>query len=131
MKAADAKILIIDDERDVRESITLLLQSQGLKNVDAASDAKAGMQKILKGKYDIVILDLIMPVISGHQVLKELKEKKVKTRVLVFSAVGLPNIVGTDVKSQYNNVGFMSKTAAADELAGRLKEMLKSPPAQL
>jgi len=66
------KILIIDDDPDIREALTIILDSQGYE-VETAKYGVEGLAKIKARKPDLVILDLIMPGMGGFEVFKELK----------------------------------------------------------
>lgn len=131
MQKTGPKILIIDDEEDVRKSIKLYLSTGGYKNVDSAQDAKDGIEKALAIPYDLIILDMIMPEKSGWDVLKQISKKKIKTRMLVLSAVGLPNVVRDEIAVRYSGVEFLPKTNATTELLPLVEKMLKSPAAPL
>jgi len=123
----DVSILVIDDEEDVRRSLVLLLETNGFSNVESADGAKEGIRKAASKAYDLIILDMIMPKVSGWGVLQEIAAKKIKTRVLVVSAVGLPEVVKTEIKSRYPSVGFIPKTDAAAGLIGKIKEAMAEP----
>jgi len=127
MKKNEAKILIVDDEADVRKSIALVLAANDFSEVDTAKGAVEGVKKAEAGNYDIILLDMIMPDVSGWGALEKISAKKIKTRVLVLSAVGLPEVIGDEVKKRYPDVGFMPKTKAAVELADKVRDMLKAP----
>jgi two-component system copper resistance phosphate regulon response regulator CusR len=131
MKKSDASILIIDDEADVRESIALLLKVNGFSNVEIASGAVDGVKKATAGHYDMILLDMIMPHVSGWGVLEKISAKKIKTRVLVLSAVGLPEVVKEEVGKRYPGVNFLPKTSAATELASTIHEALKAPAKEI
>jgi DNA-binding response OmpR family regulator len=66
------KILIIDDDPDIREALEIVLDSQGYQ-VTTARYGKEGIDLIKQDKPDLVILDLIMPGMSGFSVYKQLK----------------------------------------------------------
>ncbi len=129
--AKNAGILIIDDEADIRNSVIALLRSKGYEKVDSAATPETGIRKAKAGKYDLVILDMIMPRISGWGVLKEFKKAKLKTRVLVVSAVGLPEMVGNDLKAKYPGVDFLAKTNISTDLEKKISEVLGKPAATL
>ena len=131
MKKNDTGILIIDDDADVRKSVAFLLATNGFSNVDAVDGAAEGMKKAAAKHYDIILLDMIMPKVSGWGVLEKISAKKLKTRVLVLSAVGLPEVVKDEVGKRYPGVGFLPKTSAAAELVDRIKEMLKEPAKEI
>ncbi len=68
------KILIVDDDPDIREVLSVLLGSEGYK-VDAAEDGASALEKIKKDqKIDLVILDIMMPGMSGVEVCEELRK---------------------------------------------------------
>ena len=66
-------VLIIDDEEEIRESIEILLTSEGL-NADTAVDGEAGLKKIEENWYDVVLLDLMLPGKSGMEIQKAIKK---------------------------------------------------------
>jgi two-component system response regulator HydG len=123
----NTKVLIIDDQAEVRQSMQLFLQTKGFSNVDLAVGPEDGIRKIKEKKYDIVLLDMIMPRISGWGVLAEIGKSKMKQRVTVVSAVGLPQTVADDIAKKYKNVRFLSKNHVVDELVPLMNDMLSSP----
>jgi len=68
-----AKILVIDDDPDVAEATTIILEAQGYQVV-TARDGLEGLQKIKEEVPDLIILDLLMPRLDGFGVVRELKE---------------------------------------------------------
>ena len=69
-------ILLIDDERDLVETVEMSLKSKGYEVV-TAFDGEEGLKVALETKPDIVILDLMMPKMNGYQVCWELKNNEV------------------------------------------------------
>jgi len=68
------KILIVDDDPDIREVLSVLLGSEGYK-VDAAEDGTSALEKIKKDrKIDLVVLDIMMPGMSGVEVCEEIRK---------------------------------------------------------
>ena len=82
-------MLVTDDENEMRTELALLLNNRGY-NVQTAENGKAAVGLIKKQEFDIMILDLKMPLMSGFDVLKYLNEKgsKIKTIVLTGSILG-------------------------------------------
>jgi len=66
------QILVIDDDPDIREALTLILESQGYEVITARYGAE-GLEKVKANKPDLIILDLIMPGVGGFAVYKKLK----------------------------------------------------------
>jgi len=127
--AKNSKILVVDDEADVRESIAAFLGNAGFASVDTASGVDDALSKILKKGYDLVVLDLMMPKKSGWGLLEELRARKIKIRVLVASAIGLPDVVRNDLKGKYPAacVDFLSKTNLAEQIEDMINTLLKVP----
>lgn len=80
-----AKILIVDDERGMREFLTIMLQKEG-HDVTSAGGGKEALDYIAQKTYDIVITDIRMPQITGIDVLKTVKECSPETVVIMVTA---------------------------------------------
>jgi len=70
-----AKILVVDDDPEIREAISLILEANGYKVV-TAQDGIDGLNTLKEGKPDLMILDLLMPRLDGFGVCKELKDPR-------------------------------------------------------
>ena len=81
------KVLVIDDELDIRESLEILLSSEGY-SVDQAQNAAEGLQKMEISGYDLVLLDLMMPDRSGMEVLQEVRQRDRETPIFMITAYG-------------------------------------------
>ncbi len=79
------KILIIEDEQGLRQSIQKYLEHQGYV-CEAAGDFKKGMEKVYHYNYDCVIVDLGLPYGSGLDIVKELKQIESKSGIIIISA---------------------------------------------
>lgn len=84
MAAETKKILIIEDDESIAEIQKDYLEMSGY-SVDCAYDGESGMQKYLSGQYSLVILDLMIPKMSGFEILDKIAEKK-KIPVIIVSA---------------------------------------------
>lgn len=80
-------ILVIDDERAIRNTLTEILSFEGYK-VEEASDGAEGLKKILNNNYDCVICDIKMPKIDGIEVLEKVMVEKPDTQIIVLSGHG-------------------------------------------
>src|SRR5947209_18861919 len=81
------RILVIDDEADIREGLELLLIGENYL-VDLAENATTGLQRFESGHYDLVLLDLMMPDRSGMEVLADIRERDKDTPVFMLTAYG-------------------------------------------
>ena len=82
------KILVVDDELDIREGLELLLTSEGY-GVELAQNGTEGLQKLERQGYDLVLLDLMMPDLSGMDVLREVRGRDPETPIFMITAYGL------------------------------------------
>src|ERR1700756_2177172 len=81
------KVLVVDDELDIREGLELLLTSEGYR-VDLAQNGTEGIQKMESRGYDLVLLDLMMPDRSGMDVLEEVRQRDRETPIFMITAYG-------------------------------------------
>src|SRR5215475_9063456 len=81
------KVLVIDDEHDIREGLELLLTSEGY-TVELAQNGAEGLRKMESHPYDLVLLDLMMPDISGMDVLSEVRKRDRETPIVMITAYG-------------------------------------------
>src|SRR5664279_104990 len=84
---AKGKVLVVDDEVDIREGLELLLTSEQY-GVDLAQNATEGLQKMEARGYDLVLLDLMMPDRSGMEVLQEVRQRDIETPIFMITAYG-------------------------------------------
>jgi len=85
-----AKILVVDDDPEIREAISLILEANGYKVV-TAQDGIDGLNKLKVDKPDLMVLDLLMPRMDGFGVCKELKDprwaKYARIPIIILSSV--------------------------------------------
>ncbi len=80
-------ILVIEDDRSLRDGLVMNFQLRGYQ-VIAARDGEEGMRLAFDGHPDVIVLDLMLPVFSGFEILQELRTRGVETPVLILSARG-------------------------------------------
>ncbi len=115
------RILIIDDDEELCELISEYLTAEGFE-VEAIHDGESGLQKALRGKRDLVILDVMLPTKNGFDVLRELR-KTSKIPVLMLTARGgdTERIVGLETGAD----DYLPKPFNPRELAARLRAILR------
>jgi len=82
------KILVIDDELDIREGLYDLLTLEGGYTVELAHNGTAGLHKLEGTAYDLVLLDLMMPDMSGMDVLRQVRKTDTETPIFMITAYG-------------------------------------------
>src|ERR1700729_2151486 len=83
----NGRVLVIDDEPDIRESLETLLTMEGY-SVDLAQNGTEGLNRLESRGYDIVLLDLVMPDKSGMEVISEFRARDRETPVFMITAYG-------------------------------------------
>ncbi|MFO8184676.1 MAG: response regulator [Candidatus Aegiribacteria sp.] len=83
----DKRILIIDDEKNIRLTLSHAIEPMGF-SVDSAVNGEEGLEKIAENDYDIILLDLKMPGMDGLEVLRRLREISEGVRVIIITAYG-------------------------------------------
>jgi DNA-binding response OmpR family regulator len=89
MTKSTKKILVTEDERPIARALQLKLESTGF-DVDVASNGQQAVDFLSKGSYDMMILDLVMPVMDGFATLEKMHEMENKTPVFVLSNLSQP-----------------------------------------
>ena len=100
--APKGRILIIDDEEDIRESLETLLTLEGY-TVELAPLANAGLRRMEQSTYDLVLLDLMMPDKSGMEVLAEVRQRDRTTPIFLITAYGSIDVAVQALKSGAND----------------------------
>jgi DNA-binding response OmpR family regulator len=80
-------ILIIEDERPLAHALELKMKHEGYETKVVYMGGE-GLREAETGKYDLILLDLILPEMDGFSILQEMRDKKVKTPVIVLSNLG-------------------------------------------
>ena len=81
---ADEKVLLVDDEEDFVEALSMRLESRGMK-VEVANTGPEAIEKASKQQFDAIVLDLAMPGMDGIETLTRLKESHADVQVLLLT----------------------------------------------
>ncbi len=81
------KVLVVEDERPLNEVLRQALTRAGFETA-AAYDGESALNMLLKSKYDLVLLDILLPKISGIDVLAEMSKRRDLTPVIVVTNLG-------------------------------------------
>lgn len=116
------KVLTVDDSRAVRMLVSKNAKEMGLE-VDEAEDGQQGLSKAGEESYDLIVLDVTMPVLDGPGMLKELRERGDKTPVLMLTSESKRSIVATLMKMGIED--YILKPFKPDELKAKIAKTLK------
>lgn len=117
-----AKILIAEDDPNIRLGLIATLESEGYE-VTAASDGAQALKLYPQTPYDLVMLDVMMPKLSGYDVCRELRAKGVRTPVLFLTAKGeeIDKVVGLKLGAD----DYVTKPFGVHELLARVEALLR------
>ena len=115
------KILIIDDEPDVAAAMELIVEGAGY-STDVCLDPVFGLG--IAGDYSLLLLDVMMPGLSGIDFLKRMKKAGLSVPVIIVSAILLPPKTRKDLESAYPPIGFVTKTHMNTDLIPAINKKL-------
>lgn len=114
------KVLIVEDEVRLAEALEQIL----IKNkysVDVAYDGSTGLDNALSGIYDIIILDIMLPKMNGLEILKNIRENKLSTPIILLTA---KDEISDKVKGlDYGADDYLTKPFSTEELLARLRAL--------
>ena len=116
------KILLIEDEPELRKAIKLFLYNEGY-TVESADDFEKAYEKISNYSYDCILVDITLPKGNGLEIIKELKSKNSKAGIIIISAKNSldDKIVGLDIGAD----DYLPKPFHLSELNARIKSLIR------
>lgn len=116
------KILIIEDEYNLADAIKERLTKENYL-VDISQDGEDGLNEALTGIYDLIILDVMLPRKNGFEILKELKENNIDSKVIMLTAKSMlgDRLQGFDLGAD----DYLTKPFYVEELLARINVQLK------
>ena len=96
---ADLRVVVVDDEADVRGLVRFLLQqTDGFEVVGEAANGREAIDLAAAERPDVVLLDLRMPVMDGAEAIPQIREQSPDTRIVVFTADPAAEVEGVDAQ---------------------------------
>ena len=118
------KVLIVDDEPDLLEMVQISLETEGYDCL-VAYDGFRALDRALKEKPDLIILDVMLPGLNGYKICRLLKfdeqYKHIPIIMLTAEAQEKDRLVGEETGADY----YMTKPFAADKLIAKIAELLE------
>ena len=119
------KILLVEDEEKLARMVELELRYEGYE-VDKAFDGRSGLDRALSGGYDLILLDIMLPALSGMEVLRRLRrESQVPVIMLTARDTVVDKVAGLDSGAD----DYITKPFAIEELLARIRAALRKRPA--
>ena len=121
------RLLLAEDERSLSRALVMILSKNGFE-VDAVYDGKAALEAIESGNYDGAVLDIMMPKMSGLEVLKKVREKENLIPILMLTAKAEidDKVEGLDLGAN----DYLTKPFAAKELLARIRAVIRTQTTQ-
>ncbi|MBL8227601.1 MAG: response regulator transcription factor [Bryobacterales bacterium] len=116
------RILVIDDDDALRDTIAVMLEQEGFK-VCLAADGPAGLDMALKHKPDLAVVDLRLPGLSGVDICKRIRAAQLDTGIIVLSAVG--DEVDKVLLLEIGADDYVTKPFGRRELLARIRAVLR------
>lgn len=115
-------ILVVEDEKKVASFIKRGLEAANY-SVDVEHDGQAGLNRILEGDYDLVILDVMLPTLDGLSIMKKIRQQQLSVPVLLLTArvTVADKITGLDLGAD----DYLTKPFAFEELLARVRALLR------
>ena len=120
------KLLLVEDSLQLNKALSTVLKRNSFV-VDSAFDGEEALLFIDQYKYDVIILDIMLPKVNGLEVLKTARSKKINTPIIMLTAKSTTEdkITGLDLGAD----DYLPKPFVVDELLARIRALLRRKPA--
>jgi two-component system response regulator PilR (NtrC family) len=117
------RILVVDDEEIIRQSLSFILKSEGY-SVEEAANGREAYEKVKEDSFDLIISDLEMPEMKGIELLEEIKKLNFKSSVIIITAFGS---LDTAIRALRNGASdYILKPVEFDELLIKIKRLFEN-----
>ena len=121
------RVLIVDDHIIVRKGIrALLAEADGFEVVGEASDGQEAMARAEESNPDVILMDLLMPVMDGIEATRQITSRQPKARILVLTSFAADNKVFPAIKA--GAAGYLLKDSSPDELVRAIRQVHRGQP---
>jgi len=116
------KILIVEDELNMVNGLKDNLEFEGYE-VDTATEGQSGLQKILQSRYDLILLDIMLPEVSGFDICRTARKEGINTPIILLTAKGeeIDKVLGLELGAD----DYITKPFSLRELLARIKAILR------
>lgn len=115
-------LLLVEDEKNLSDALVHILKKEKY-NVDAVYDGERGLDYAMSGRYDIILLDIMLPKMNGYDVLAKIREEKIATPVILLTARNQTSdkVKGLDLGAD----DYIAKPFSTSELLARIRALLR------
>ncbi len=117
----DSRVLVVDDGAENRELVKLLLEEAGAI-VDEAENGQVGVEKAVASTYDVILMDVQMPVMDGFTATENLRERGIETSIIALTANAMKGFEQKCLDKGYS--GYLTKPIDVDIFMNKMSELL-------
>lgn len=116
------RILVVEDEPSMVMGLRDNLEFEGYQ-VETVTDGKKGLEMIIQGKFDLVLLDVMLPNMSGFDICKKVRNQNIHTPIILLTAKGeeIDKVLGLELGAD----DYITKPFSLRELLARIKAVLR------
>ncbi len=127
MEAAPIKVLLVDDHAVVRSGLgAVLMTNEGLELVGEASNGEEAIRQVDRLRPDVVLMDILMPVMDGVQATKAIHEKHPEVRIIALTSFKEKDMVEGALKA--GALSYLIKNVSAEELVTAIRGAMSGQP---
>jgi CheY-like chemotaxis protein len=115
-------VLVVDDHEDTQAAWTLVLSRRGF-TVEVAGDGRQGREVALAVRPDVILLDLVLPVVSGVELAQELKARPETKSIPIIAVTGS----GRERAMEAGCDGYVAKPSAVDDVLAEIQRVMAAP----
>lgn len=119
------KILVVEDEVRIARFLQLELEHEGY-DVDLAFEGRMGLKMAQESKYDVIVLDIMLPLLSGMEICRRIRQEDIQVPIIMLTAKDdvSDKVMGLDTGAD----DYMTKPFAIEELLARIRVAVKRRP---
>jgi two-component system alkaline phosphatase synthesis response regulator PhoP len=115
------KIMVVDDEQDIREMLAIMISKEGYQT-DTAANGSELLKKIDNFQPELITLDVMMPGMTTSEILEKLKDKKTKPKIILLTVVRYSEEEKQRIYKMGNVVDYMTKPFELDDLINTIQK---------
>jgi len=120
-----SRIMVVDDEPDVVESVKILLEAEGYVVIGAESGDEC-LEKLEKGGVDLILMDFFMPEMDGRMVIEKIRENsKLRDTKIAFLTSATFRKGGMEVMEELGILDYIIKPIDIDDFISRIKKIME------
>jgi len=121
-KLRDARILVAEDNVEIKELMAVILSSEGA-HFEFAETGPEALQKALSQPFDVILMDLTLPELTGEEVVKKIRQEGLQTPIIAFSAYSEDQRKSNCLAIGFND--YITKPFDIDTLSKKVERYLK------